>query len=118
MAEYDNDYATCEAAYATLRIFHPDLDPDAISAALGFQPTDAHRRGEVLNPEGRWPVIAKQGAWFLGTEGVIQSRDIRRHLDYLLDRLQPKSEAVKALQEEGCQMDIFCYWLWTGQGGP
>ncbi len=52
-------------------------------------------------------------------EGVIDSRDVRRHVDWILDRLAEKDEILARLQEEGNRMDIFCYVLSvTGHGGP
>jgi RHS repeat-associated protein len=59
-------------------------------------------------------------AWFLSSEGKIDSRDLRRHLDWLLERLAPVSEQLKALQGiPGVAMYVTCIW-WAahGEGGP
>src|SRR5689334_276822 len=109
MDEYDDDYATCEKTYAGLRIFHGELDPDAVTRDLGIKPTNAFRKGEPMRPGARRSAIAKQGGWFLDTEGVVSSRDIRRHLDWLIDRLEPKRQVIEALQAAGYRMDVFCY---------
>jgi Domain of unknown function (DUF4279) len=59
------------------------------------------------------------GGWFLSTEGQVESRDVRRHLDWLAVKLVGKDGALKSLGAEGCRMDVFCYWLSAGgNGGP
>ncbi len=49
----------------TLAIYHPELEPDAVSARLGVLPTKAHRRGESRRP-GSPPLPT--GGWFLRRE--------------------------------------------------
>src|SRR5437588_12517696 len=103
MPEYDDDYATCHETYATLVIVHLDLDPEVVTQALGLQPTRAHRRGDVRNPHSKHPFVHPRGGWYLTSRGTVQSRDVRRHIDWLLDQLDSKGEALKQLQERGYQ---------------
>jgi hypothetical protein len=57
--------------------------------------------------------------WFLSSDGEVESRDVRLHLDWLLSRIAPQAEAILALQREGCRMDVSCYWVSaSGHGGP
>lgn len=118
-ADYDNDYATCARTHAGLRIYHDQLDPDRVTGMLGIEPTRTQVKGQVeIRPSGRefTPPI---GGWFLSTKGVVDSRDVRRHLDWILDRLVGRDEALQRLRAEGCRMDVFCYWLSAeGHGGP
>jgi hypothetical protein len=102
MDEYDDEYRTCEQAYASFRVYHDNLDPAAVTRDLGIQPSD----------------VVEGWAWILSTEAAVSSRDIRRHLDWLIDQLEPRHEVIRSLQSAGCRMDVFCYWRWTGQGGP
>jgi hypothetical protein len=119
MEEYNDDYATCHKTYATLMIIHPELDPDTVTQNLGIQPTRTYRRGEVRNPQGRCPFVYQRGGWFLESEGAVQSRDARRHIDWLLDRVEPHREALNRWQVAGYQTVINCYWDSAyGQGGP
>lgn len=37
---YNDEYETCAETRATLRVYHPDLDPDALTAKLGLSPMD------------------------------------------------------------------------------
>lgn len=58
--------------------------------------------------------------WFLSTGGVVASRDVRHHLDWLLERLMPARGALVALQQcAGVRMSVVCVW-WSreGHGGP
>lgn len=116
---YDDDYPTCAKTYATLCVFPGDIDPAAVTDRLEIEPSDWQRRGEVAARPGRPPKIATINGWFLGSKGQVDSRDSRRHIDWLLDRMTPKAEAVRSLQEMGCRMEIACYWrARSGPGGP
>ena len=102
---YDDQYETCERTYATLCIYHNDLDPEYISSQLALDPSRTQRR----------PI----GAWFLTTRLGLDSRDLRHHLDVLLDKLADKEKAIHELVEMGYEIRITCLWLSkNGQGGP
>lgn len=48
------------------------------------------------------------------------SRDLRHHLDWLLDALRSRSDALRELQaQDGIHMNVTCIW-WSkyGGGGP
>src|SRR5262245_898960 len=108
---YNDEYPTCGRTFATLRVYHTDLDPDWVTQLLGMEPTRTQRKGQPFMKG-----VLRTGAWFVRTEGVLASKDVCRHIDWLLDRLAGKTEA---LREAGCRIDIFCYWLSAqGHGGP
>jgi Domain of unknown function (DUF4279) len=112
---YDDDYGTCARTYATLVIKH--LDPSTITERLGIEPSHSQRKGELIRPYSTR--IAPFDGWFLSTKGVVESRDSRRHIDWLLDRIAGKTREVLRMQVEGCEMDVWCYWCSArGQGGP
>jgi len=48
----------------TLGVHGEDLDPDAVSRALGCAPTSQHRKGEPRRSGPPWP----KGAWLLSVE--------------------------------------------------
>ncbi|HET7748769.1 MAG TPA: DUF4279 domain-containing protein, partial [Terriglobales bacterium] len=50
----------------------------------------------------------------------VESRDVRRHLDWLLEQIVAAQEVLRRMQSEpDLWMDVFCYWRSThGQGGP
>jgi hypothetical protein len=117
--EIDDDYPTCERTYATLRIFREDLDPDSVTRVLGIEPTRVPVKGQPSTGRSRIARIAEVGGWFLSTQDQVASRDVRRHLVWLLDKLVGSDQGLKSLQAEGYRMDVFCYWLSAqGHGGP
>lgn len=119
MTEYDDDYATCHTTDAGLRIYPGEIDPDAVTERLALAPTRWQRRGEASSRDGYPPRVAPLNGWFLSSKGEVDSRDSRRHIDWLLDRIEPRAAAIHALQALGCRMDISCFWTsQSGHGGP
>ena len=118
--EYDDEYGTCHHTSACFRIWHVDLEPTDISCRLNLSPSWAHRRGEPRSsPKGTLLSPYKVGTWALDTVDVVRSRDLRRHLDWLLDRLEPVRATLEQLQQDGYSTDIFCNWVRLGgSGGP
>jgi hypothetical protein len=116
---YNDDYATCAETYASLAIFSDDLEPGAVAHLLELPPAEMWRRGEPGNLRGQRLMLSRFAVWFLRSCSFVQSRDLRRHVDWLLDHVEPKRELLAALQAQGCQVGVSCYWLsrW-GQGGP
>lgn len=114
--EYDDNYPTCIETYATLRVFGEAVELDDVSRMLASTPTRTQRKGQPLREGAK--TSAKLSGWFLETRAVIQSKDSRRHLDSLLDILKPKVLEIQEMQARGMEIDICCFWLSVGQGGP
>jgi len=111
---YDDNYPTCRKTFATLRIFHENLDPNELSTMLSLTPSDAHRKGDALK-SGR----AEMGGWFLSSKDRITSKDVRRHIVWILDQLDAAKDELLRLQGQGYETNIFCYWASaSGHGGP
>lgn len=114
--EYDDTYATCKETSALLRIAHPALDPATLSEQLQLTPARAWRKGEPKEPKHR---PARIGMWILDTYGVVASRDLRRHLDWLLDHLHDKGAILDQLRQQEYAIDVFSTWVRLGgTGGP
>lgn len=114
--DYDDSYATCSRTWATLCIFLTDTgNPDEITENLGVQPSTTHRKGEVYKGKVRnWPT-----AWFLESTGKVESKEIRRHIDWLLEQVEHKSEVLQQLQTDGAEIHLSCFWgSAVGHGGP
>jgi Domain of unknown function (DUF4279) len=112
---YDDDFATCARTYASLRVFCVDLGPDAIGHLLGFPATSSYVIGE---PVGRSDSRRKTNAWLLSTRDEVESKDLRRHIDWLLDAIDG-TELVALTRERQAHSDVFCYWASaSGHGGP
>ncbi|MBF0548383.1 MAG: DUF4279 domain-containing protein [Candidatus Riflebacteria bacterium] len=116
----NDGYETCERTYAELRIYGDDLNPDNIAELIGLESTSSQKKGmERINSLGR-KYIFKLGGWFLSSEKYVQSKDVRRHLDWLLERLAPVKNRLFEIQEAvGITMNVNCIW-WSafGDGGP
>ena len=58
--KYEDDYSTCAKTFSTFRIFADDINPTAITDALGVASTESFRKGE---PQGKRH-IRKANGWF------------------------------------------------------
>ena len=117
----DYAYGSCERTCAVLRIYSREIVPAEVTARLGVPPTDTIGLGERKPPNslGR-SRVGKLNGWFLSSESVVESKDLRHHLDWLLLKLEPSGDALRALQKEsGVCMNVNCVW-WSkdGGGGP
>jgi hypothetical protein len=116
----DDDYETCERTKATLRIHCADRSPVEISRALGIEPTKIVQVGVKIRSSGIGESpVGKVNLWMLDSETFVQSKDLRTHLDWLLDQVEPSSTKLLQLRGEGLLMDVSCVW-WSkfGEGGP
>lgn len=117
---YDDDYGTCAETHATLLIYPVRTDPEAITERLGIEPSKWQRRGgPMASSLRRPPRLAEIDLWSLSTRGHVSSRDSRRHIDWLLDRIEGKAAELRALRDEGGRISVSCYWVSRyGEGGP
>ena len=70
-------------------------------------------------PNGR-EVTEQANAFFVQSEEFVRSRDLRRHVDWVLDRVAGSEEAIRSLWQHGdVQASLTCNW-WSadGRGGP
>jgi len=120
MDVYDDRNSSCAETFATFRLSKEDLNPDDVSRLLGLEPSRVQRKGEPQYPKNPdSPLRFRSGGWHLSTQGHVESRDLRRHVDWLLERLEPKRDVLLRLSREGCAMDLICFWCSaSGQGGP
>lgn len=122
---YDDTYGTCRSTHATLRIAGGMADPETISQRIGLTPTSMRiqgragiwRRGEWRGENSDW--ISRSNHWGFSTQGVLESRDVLRHIDHLLALLEGKDVEVHALTQEGWEIDVFAFWeSRSWHGGP
>jgi hypothetical protein len=114
VTEYNDDYPTCSSTYATLRIYPGDVSLDDITSRLNVTPTSTQTAEK--RPPG---VMDLPAGWFLCSKDAVQSRDVRRHIDWILDQIADKSNLFEALRVAGVQADLSCYWATaSGHGGP
>lgn len=117
---YDDAYPTCERTDVCLQIYGEKLVPAEVTSILGLSPTDEQTAGQsIVSSRGR-SRTPKTGGWFLSSEGRVHSKDVRRHLDWLIELLQPRATGLRRLQATpGVRMYVNCIW-WSsrGIGGP
>ena len=113
--QFDDDYPSCEETYATLRVFSEASTAADITEALGVEPTEFFSKGDSFGGKGQ---LRSHSGWLLSTRGHVTSRDARRHLAWLLERLRAKKDALESLRNSGAELDISCYYVSMGQGGP
>jgi Domain of unknown function (DUF4279) len=117
----DDAYQTCERTCTVLRVYPATMHPSVVSETLGIKPTRQVVVGESspINSLGL-SRIGKINAWFLSSEDIVESKDMRRHLDWLIAKLQPSSNGLRELQAKpSIRMSVNCIW-WSrfGDGGP
>jgi len=114
---YDDDYGPCQETYVTLRIYPGTMHPDDVTAALGVSPSEIQVQGPTAAGAGK-PRPRPHG-WFLSSRGAVSSRDCRRHIDWLMDHIEPAFEKLAQLVADGARADICCFWVsaW-GHSGP
>lgn len=116
---YKDDYGTCSSTFAVLVVRSQSIDVRRIGEMLGLEATEATSDGYWVSPIDLHPVGGLQ-RWALSSAGQVSSRDVRRHLDWLLDRIEPAGDALAALRQmDGVEVEILCPWISAhGQGGP
>lgn len=120
LTPYNDGYRTCESTYAELRIYSGDLPPSEVTQLLRLSPSEVHEKGQTRRSRlGRTHVLHLNG-WFLSSEGHLASKDLRRHLDWLLGALGPSLDGLTELQSRSdVRVTVACIWRSAhGHGGP
>ncbi|QJE97708.1 DUF4279 domain-containing protein [Luteolibacter luteus] len=114
---YDESYPTCSYTHAWLRVMGEDVDPDEVTAIVGVSPTSTQRRGNPV--EGHPGKTYSRGGWWIGTEGLLGSKDARHHLDWILEKVPGKEQEFMELHRRGYLVDVCVRWdSRHGHGGP
>jgi hypothetical protein len=93
--------------FLDLRIWHPNLDPDAVSSTLGIQPDVAWRKGEPrktrkgtllqgVYSDGYWSANPFDYGWRPSTDMQLEDA-----IEELVSYLEPHREFLFALSQEG-----------------
>ena len=109
-----NDAApSCDETWASLCIYN--IDPDLVTNKLGIKPTGGQKKGvPSIVPSGK-EIIGRINSWVLSSHNYVTSKDIRAHLDWVLDKIEPVIPVLKELQRlPNVQMVIRCVW-WSAE---
>jgi len=100
---------------------YPELSSsDEVTRLLGINPTRARDKGKAMGmPSGR-TIKVPRTAWILSSEGIVKSKDLRDHLNWLLGKLAGLTTEILSLQEEeDMKMCVSCTWISAaGHNGP
>lgn len=116
MRTYDDNYPTCLETFATLRFYHVECSPEVVTAALGIEPSESQMKG--MNMVNGREVRRPLSGWFLRSRTKVESKDVRRHIDWILDQIRELGSNIQSLRVEGWRADINCCWVSVGHGGP
>ena len=112
------DYKACGRTYATIRIYHKTIASEAVTDILKIQPDDTVKAGELLALKRK----ARYNVWSFTTHykgKFAKSRDVRVHVEWLLDKLKKKKKELNEMSLAGYDMYISCFWEGVfGNGGP
>lgn len=118
---YLDENADCERAAARILIYPGAHTPDWVTETLQVEPTQTVRGGvPQLNPRSGIMHTPPLNLWEVDSEEAVDSRELRRHLDWVLDRIEPASQALRQLQADPeVEMRMgSSWWSASGKGGP
>jgi hypothetical protein len=109
---------TCADSFVSLYLYGDKLDPIAISALLGLEPSHAAQKGATARAPSGKKRTASRGYWILSSRDWVASKEAEDHLFWLLDRLESSGVSLEKLPNVE-QAVVNCYWLSArGEGGP
>ena len=115
-----SEYETCAECYVRLMIYPGDRHPDEIYSLMKVRPTQINIAGDkVTNSRGATRTV-KESSWFLSSEGNVQSKDLRDHIDWLTRTIYPHRDSLKLVQQiDGAKITLKCVWFsLLGHSGP
>lgn len=114
----DANYDSCESTYVELLVYLNESS-NLITKELGFSPSYMQDKGDVIVNSRGHEREAKTTFWSFSSEGKVLSKDVRHHLEWLLDHLADKELALSRLQQRSdIVMSVNCVWWSLGSGGP
>jgi len=112
---YDHKYRSCSRTYATLCIFHKSADPQKVTSRLKITPDKLVKAGDLV-VKGKYAPIS---SWQLKTKDVVKSKDLRAHIDWIIDKISGKKAELRLLKRSGYYIKVTCFWISaSGNGGP
>jgi hypothetical protein len=99
----------------TLIVTSEDLEPEAVTNALGWPPDQSWRRGErkrLKRPDGTARIfdsVHESGAWKLFQADEARRRSLEDQFAEWLQRLRAKEGALRALRDRGWEIELDCF---------
>lgn len=95
-----------DRVHVCLRASSDELDPEALSLALGVQPTFAARKGNRRSTRGG-ESVQRTGIWYFQFPGVAEEWTLDEAIAALLDRLPSEQTVWDALAKQH-RLDVYC----------
>jgi len=105
---------TCLETYATLRIFSRDIHSDEIGRILGIDATKLR----PISSDSKYRHEREHHYWGWSSDSLVQSTNGLDHVGAVIELLRGKEQQLEHLRGTGCDIDLCCYWVSSGQGGP
>ncbi|MBV8735749.1 MAG: DUF4279 domain-containing protein [Alphaproteobacteria bacterium] len=103
--------------FASLGFVGDRLQPQHVTDILGISPNKSWSRGELFRPGPRSPeIVARTGAWWLSTEGLVSGQDLDAHLAFLVGLISPEgdgnrlSRLQELMRDESAVAHVGCFW--------
>ncbi len=93
-----------KAAHASLRIYHPDLDPDSITTHLKCAPSLSYRAGDRISP--RVAASRKNGMWSIASD-LSRDRPLAEHIRRVLSQVSSDLSKWAEVTRQ-YSADIYC----------
>jgi hypothetical protein len=99
----------------TLIVVGNDLEPEAVTSALGWHPDQSWRRGErkrftrADGAERVFDSVHEWGGWKLFTADDERGRSLQDQVAAWLERLRVKGEALQSLRDRGWEVELDCF---------
>ncbi|WP_237142816.1 DUF4279 domain-containing protein [Pseudomonas lurida] len=115
-----SDYETCAECYVRLMIYPGERHPDEITNIMQVRPTLINVAGEKITNSRGLTREVKNSGWFLSSEGYVLSKDLREHIDWIVEKISPHRESLRTVQKiDGVKITLKCVWFsLLGHSGP
>ncbi len=99
--DYDDDYTTAQKRMLDFASTMTTLTRNGLPACWVLSRAKSRSEGGSIPRRSVRSSRRRSGKWLLSTKGIIASRDVRRHVAWILDRLAGRDEILRSLQVEG-----------------
>ncbi|NVK48484.1 MAG: DUF4279 domain-containing protein [Cyclobacteriaceae bacterium] len=115
----DSGYESCESTYVEFLVYIDNEEASYITKVLDIVPSKSQTRGDLVENSRGLKRTAKSTYWILSSEEKVLSKDLRHHLNWLLDQLTSRQFQLSRLQnDDAVSMTVNCLWWSRGSGGP
>lgn len=94
-------------------IYSDALSPDEVSNLLGIQATGSATKGVKLGERTHTPIAIPRHMWQLSSEPHVVAADLGSHLSWLLAKLFPLQEQLRAIRNMGSTDLCLVGRVWT-----